>query len=137
MSRRILPFAALALLAACEATGPCGSPPLPQAPTPAEVAGAAIPPRQGATTYLCADGTVVRAEYPKAVEDGGTGRGGAILDIDGNRVRMIEGASASGVRYIGGGFQWWTKGLQDATLAPLPDGDAIADDPGTACRAAE
>lgn len=64
------------------------------------------------------------------------GRGGAILDIDDSRVRMVQGASASGVRYIGGGFQWWTKGLQDATLAPLPNGDAIADDPGTACRAA-
>ena len=137
MSRCVLPCAALALLAACEATGPGGSPPLAQAPSPADVAGAAIPPRQDATTYLCADGTVVRAEYPEAGEDGVMGRGGAILDIDGNRVRMIEGASASGVRYIGGGFQWWTKGLQDATLAPLPNGADIAEAPGTACRAAE
>lgn len=137
MSGQFLPFAALALLAACKAADPTGPSQLPPAPSPAEVAGAAIPPRQNATTYLCSDGTVVRAEYPKPGEDGVLGRSGAILDIDGNRVRMIEGASASGVRYIGGGFQWWTKGLLDATLAPVPDGDAIADDPGTACRATE
>jgi membrane-bound inhibitor of C-type lysozyme len=137
MSRRLFPLAALAFLAACETPDPGGPLPLPSAPSPAEVSVAPLPPRQDATTYLCADGTVVRAEYPEADEDGVLGRGGAILDIDGNRVRMIEGASASGVRYIGGGFQWWTKGLQDATLSPLPDGDAIADDPGTACRAAE
>ena len=43
MSHRVLPFAALALLAACDSTVPGDAQPLPQAPTPAEVAGAAIP----------------------------------------------------------------------------------------------
>ena len=100
------------------------------APTPNEVAAAAIPPRQGARTYLCSDGRAVRAEYPE--DDGPLSV--ALVDFGEGRTRMIQATSASGVRYIGGGWQWWTRGGQLASLAPLGPNESLASAPGVECR---
>ncbi|EYD74430.1 hypothetical protein Rumeso_03967 [Rubellimicrobium mesophilum DSM 19309] len=139
MRSLLIPLAALALVAACEETA-TGTTPLPGsgvgAPRPNEVAAAGIPPRQGFLTYLCADGRVVQAQYGNS-DDAimSAGQNAAYLYVDGRSIRMLQGVSASGVRYIGGGYQWWTRGLQTANLAPLGPNESTATDPGTECRA--
>jgi membrane-bound inhibitor of C-type lysozyme len=78
-----------------------------------------------ATAYRCDDGRQVQASYP------GTDR--ALLSVDGTSHRLALAHSASGARYVGEGWQWWTKGPQ-AWLAPLHAGESIASAPGIACR---
>jgi hypothetical protein len=129
----------LAALAACDdaVMGPAPGPRTDGAPTPAQVAGAAIPPRPGYTTFLCANGQVVRQQDRN--DDGPLrlpGDRSRIVEVDGQSIPMIEASSASGVRYIGGGLQWWTRGLQTATLAPLGPNESFASAPGTPCRSA-
>jgi membrane-bound inhibitor of C-type lysozyme len=48
---------------------------------------------------------------------------------------MVAAASASGARYVGGGWEWWTKGLTEGTLSPLEPGESIASAPGLVCTA--
>jgi membrane-bound inhibitor of C-type lysozyme len=140
MRRLLIPLAAVGFLGACEdfATGPAA--PLPGsgigAPGPNAVAASGIPPRQGFLTYLCANGQVVQAQYEDTSESNVMNpvQSGAFVYIDGRGIRMLQGASANGVRYIGGGYQWWTRGLQTANLAPLGPNESTASDPGTECR---
>ena len=146
MRNLLIPLAAIGFLAACEEmeTGTAG--PLPGsgvgAPGLNAVAAAGIPPRQGFLTYLCANGQVVQAQYDDRAggsddSDGvlmTAGQRGAFIYIDGRGTRMLQGASANGVRYIGGGYQWWTRGLQTANLAPLGPNESTASNPGTECR---
>jgi len=137
MSRLLLAVIATSGLAACETlprTSVAGPPTGATAPTPSEVAGIGVPPRGDAVTYFCADGTVVQADYPDEGEADRLGNTARLL-INGESVRMIPATSASGVRYIGGGLQWWTRGLTVASLAPLGPGESIASAPGTECRA--
>jgi membrane-bound inhibitor of C-type lysozyme len=101
--RPCLVFAAAALLAACQ-------PPRPVAP---------------AVAYRCDDGRRLQVSYQ--------GIGQAVLAMDGATYRLAIARSASGARYVGGGWQWWTKGAQ-AWLAPLGAGEGIASAPGVACR---
>ena len=139
MRRFALSLLMIGALAACEGgPAPTGAPQPGSgaAPGPSEVAAAAIPPWPDAVSYLCANGQVVRAEYPDS-DDDSMGSNSTRLTVDGRSVRMVPGVSASGVRYIGGGLQWWTRGRQTATLAPLAPGESIASAPGTACRSAE
>jgi len=139
----LVPLAAVGLLAACEEMATGAAPPVPGssigAPGPNAVAAAGIPPRQDFVTYLCANGQVVQAQYENSDSDAGNaimsvGQSGAYLYIDGQGVRMLQGVSANGVRYIGGGYQWWTRGLQTANLAPLGPNESTATNPGTECR---
>ncbi|TNC52792.1 hypothetical protein FHG66_00400 [Rubellimicrobium rubrum] len=135
MRRSVPALLLISAVAACEAIpAPTGAPRpgSASAPSPSEVAAASIPPLRDAVTYLCADGRVVQAEYPE--NDDPVGGNSARLVIDGQSVRMVQGVSASGVRYIGGGLQWWTRGLRTATLAPLAAGESLASVPGTECR---
>ena len=74
--------------------------------------------------YRCADGRDVEIIY---------GGGAAVLTIAGQPVQMTAAASASGVRYIGGGWQWWSKGLRDGALAPLAAGEDVASAAGVRC----
>jgi len=146
MRSLLIPLAAIGLLAACDDLATGVAAPLPGsgigAPGPNAVAGAGIPPRQGFLTYLCANGQVVQAQYEDRAggsEDGveaalSAGPSGAFVTIDGRGIRMLQGASANGVRYIGGGYQWWTRGLQTANLAPLGPNESTATNPGTECR---
>jgi membrane-bound inhibitor of C-type lysozyme len=51
--------------------------------------------------YTCTKGTKVQASY----------NGNRARVVVGNKVYlMTQALSASGVRYIGGGYTWWTKG---------------------------
>jgi membrane-bound inhibitor of C-type lysozyme len=51
--------------------------------------------------YTCAKGTNVQATY-----NGNRAR----VVVNGRIYLMTQAISASGVRYIGGGYTWWSKG---------------------------
>lgn len=89
-------------------------------------AAAATAPRRS-TTYQCEDQKRFVASYPDAST--------VILTYKGH-VRTLKAApSADGVRYVGAGWQWWTKGMTRGTLAKLKPGEKIASAPGVACTA--
>jgi membrane-bound inhibitor of C-type lysozyme len=79
-------------------------------------------------SYACADGRVVQATYP----DTNT----AQIKINGEAHTLRIAISADGARYTGDGWQWWTKGMHDGSLAPLAAGETIANAPSVACHAA-
>lgn len=108
-------------LASCE-RGPVPSMNAVKAASPA-----AVNPDAGVRTYLCEDGRTVEAGYPD--------RDTAVVDVGGHAHPLKAQVSADGVRYVGFGLQWWTKGLQEARLSRLKDGESIASDPGVICRA--
>lgn len=77
--------------------------------------------------YVCSDGNLVQAKYPDAQT--------AIVQFhDGTHILHVA-ISGSGARYIGDGWQWWTKGMHEGMLAPLATGENIASAPGVDCRA--
>ncbi len=91
---------------------------------------ASLPPAPAAAattlTYTCGS-RIVQASYP----DTDT----AVLVFDQQTHRLHVAISASGARYVGDGWQWWTKGMQQAFLAPLASGETYASAPGVECRA--
>lgn len=42
--------------------------------------------------------------------------------------------SASGARYVGDGWQWWGKGLEEGNLAVMIEGEEFASDSGKLCK---
>ena len=77
--------------------------------------------------YVCSDGQVVQASYP----DTDT----ALVNIKGSTHTLHSAMSGSGARYIGDGWQWWTKGMHDGLLAPLAVGESFASATGVSCHA--
>lgn len=77
------------------------------------------------TRYLCEDGSAVEAVYPDV--------NSARIRYKGQSIEMKLAVSASGARYTGGGWQWWTKGLTEGYLTPLPPGEEIAPTTGITC----
>jgi membrane-bound inhibitor of C-type lysozyme len=77
--------------------------------------------------YSCTDGRVVTATYPDQTT--------AILAFSGQTLTLTIAPSADGARYTGHSWQWWSKGMHDASLAPLAAGETIATAPGTPCHA--
>lgn len=90
---------------------------------------AAVNPDPGVRTYVCADGRRVQAGYPD--------RDTAVVEVDGHAYTLKAQVAADGVRYAGFGLQWWTKGMREARLSRLKDGETIASDPGVVCRTEE
>lgn len=105
--------------------GPAGQSPVvtirPFALAPLPDAGAKV------LTYTCASGRTVRASYP----DTDT----AVLVMGGQTRTLHIAISADGARYVDPQWEWWTKGMHDAWLAPLAPGETIASAPGEACTA--
>ncbi len=68
--------------------------------------------------FRCHGGLTVIARYvdPTTV----------VLRFAGRRRVLTQAVSADGARYIGGGWQWWGKGLDKAALDRLPPGQTIA-----------
>ena len=100
--------------------------------TPAADTAQSTVPKAGAPAaepvrYSCADGTTVEARYPTTDT--------AQIVHAGKTVDMKIAMSASGARYVGGGWQWWTKGMTDGMLAPLKPGEETASAAGTSCTA--
>jgi len=77
-------------------------------------------------TYLCDDGVTVKATYPT--------QDTAKIIYKSQTFDMTIVPSASSARYIGAGWQWWSKGGVEAYLAPLAVGETIASDKGISCR---
>jgi membrane-bound inhibitor of C-type lysozyme len=104
------------------------SPAAETAESKAPKADAAATPATELVRYSCADGSTVEARYPTPET--------AQIVTAGKTVDMTIAQSASGARYVGGGWQWWTKGMTDGMLAPLKPGEDIASAAGTTCTSA-
>ena len=52
--------------------------------------------------YQCKSGEMIAATYPSTDS--------ATINYKGSDYSMQISVSASGARYVGGGFEWWTKG---------------------------
>lgn len=78
-------------------------------------------------TYTCEDGRTVYATYPDTET--------AVLRFDAQIHHLHTAVSADGARYVGEHWQWWSKGMHDATLAKLKPGEQLASATGVACRA--
>lgn len=76
-------------------------------------------------TYYCPDDSFIDAWYPTP----GTAR----IVYQGQSIEMISAVSASGARYVGGGWQWWTRGMTEGQLSPLAEGENIASAGGMTC----
>jgi membrane-bound inhibitor of C-type lysozyme len=112
----------LLLLGACERKHPPVATAAPKAPVVAPVN-----PDPGVRTLRCDDGRSVQAGYPD--------RETAVVEVDGHAYTLKAQTAASGVRYVGFGLQWWTKGLNEARLSRLKDGETVASEAGVVCRA--
>jgi membrane-bound inhibitor of C-type lysozyme len=97
--------------------------------TPAARLDATEPPARASdvTRYVCPDGSTVEARYPTTET--------AQITFEGRTIAMRIALSADGARYVGGGWQWWAKGMTEGTLAPLAPGEEIASAPGVLCTA--
>jgi len=78
-------------------------------------------------SYACEDGRTVQASYP----DTST----AVLSLEGQSHHLHIAISADGARYVGKHWQWWTKGMHDAWLSPLRNGETYPSASGVACHA--
>lgn len=117
--RRVCLLLCLALGACQRGTAPAASPPA--------IAAGPVNPDAGVRAYRCEDGRTVEAGYPD--------RDTAVVDVGGHAYTLKAQSAASGVRYVGFGLQWWTKGLQEGRLARLKEGETIASEAGVLCRA--
>jgi len=117
--KRTLP--ALLLLAGCDGATVTSTSNMVDSATPV----AATDAGQGAN-FVCADGRTVRAVFldPETLT----------LHIGSDTIAMHGATAASGARYIGEGWQWWTKGLQQASLTRLKPGEEIASANGVECK---
>lgn len=113
---RVLVAAAALALAACQPDD-AGS----VAPAAAPAAVNADPK---VTLYACEDGQQIEAGYPDAQS--------AMIKVRGRPYPLKAAEAASGVRYVGYGLQWWTKGTE-ATLSELKAGEEIASGQGIRC----
>ncbi|MCZ2155250.1 MAG: MliC family protein [Bryobacterales bacterium] len=108
-------FASVLLLNACRST----------APESTTSTGAQT--EATATHYSCDDGSVVEAKYPTPNT--------AQVVYKNQSIEMKQVVSASGARYTGGGWQWWTKGSTEGWISPLQPGEEISSAAGIPCTA--
>lgn len=94
-----------------------------QAGAPSGASATHTPP----AVYHCTDGRTVLARYPTTDT--------AALALQGQTYTLRIAVSASGARYVGDGWQWWTKGMHEARLAPLERGESHASTPALECTA--
>src|ERR1700712_4294169 len=109
---RLAPFALLVAITACQKAEP-----VPRASEPA-MASSAVNPDAAVVVYLCADGQRIQAGYPSPDT--------AVITVKGRPYTLDRAVSADGVRYVGYGLQWWTKGMNKAALSVLKPGEVVA-----------
>ncbi len=95
--RRSRPAMALPLVLVALALTACSSPE-PEPP----VSDVAVADASAPLTYRCESGRTVEASYPT--------NSTAVVQYEGQTYPMTIAVSASGARYVGEGFEWWTKG---------------------------
>lgn len=78
-----------------------------------------------ASVLHCENGDVVEVGYAADM---------AVVRYKGRRYVMHTAISGSGARYVGGGMQWWTKGFDEGTIAPLKPGEQVASAEPVVCR---
>jgi membrane-bound inhibitor of C-type lysozyme len=127
MRALLLVAAALLPLGACKKPQAAQPPPPTTAFPPAKAPGGEVNPPVQVLTYDCADGRVIEAGYPT--------QDTAVIKTPEHSFNLAIVPSGSGARYVGYGLQWWTKGMSEARLSKLKDGEDIASDPGVACKA--
>lgn len=116
-------------LSACDAPEPGPSPrraDLAAAPA-AEALGGGASLGENPSVYRCEDGRVVRVAYPDSET--------AILQIGGETQPLKVAPSASGARYVGGGWQWWSRGMDEGMISSLAPGEDLASAASVICRA--
>ncbi|MBN3857296.1 lysozyme inhibitor [Paraburkholderia sp. Ac-20340] len=57
-------------------------------------------------SYTCADGKTFKVSYLNAAN----GQSFALVPVDGRKFLLVGVVAASGVRYVGAKYAWWTKG---------------------------
>ena len=65
-------------------------------------------------SYQCESGETITAIYPNTDS--------ATIEYKGTSYDMQIDVSGSGARYVGGEFEWWTKGSEGTLLHHLADG---------------
>lgn len=104
------PAAPVAALAAAVKPVPAAiSKPAIAPPAKPAVAAAAPSSAEPAVAYRCASGGIVIATYYPDEDR-------AVVTYRGKTVPMQIAMSASGARYVGGGFVWWTRGATEGSL---------------------
>ncbi|WP_434779001.1 MliC family protein [Neisseria sp. Ec49-e6-T10] len=76
-------------------------------------------------TMRCDDGQIFRIAYPDQDH--------AVMSYNKELILLKNATSASGARYIGEGWQWWTKG-SEGNLAVLAGNEAVASAVGVNCK---
>lgn len=82
--------------------------------------------RSTVQSYRCDDGATLEVRYPT--------QHAARIVHQGQTLDMTLARSASGARYTGSGWEWWSKGRLQASLAPLADGGRIVPERRVTCR---
>lgn len=62
-------------------------------------------------TYQCNSGRIVKASYHSSTT--------VIVEYEGRAREMLIAISGSGARYVGGGLEWWTKGMGPGAAGTL------------------
>lgn len=57
-------------------------------------------------SYTCANGKTFKVSYLNA----SNGQSFALVPVDGRKVLLVGVVAASGVKYVGDRYAWWTKG---------------------------
>lgn len=81
------------------------------------------------TKFICDNGETFKIAYPD--------KDTAIMEYYGELLILKNVVSASGARYIGEGWQWWGRGLDNGELSVLIGDETIASSQGTECIADE
>jgi membrane-bound inhibitor of C-type lysozyme len=122
----------LAVLAPCFVSAQDTGSVVARAVTPKPVATVMPPGQLTLAAYGCATDQVLQARYlPREADQ--RSRSIVYLTIDGERVRLVEVPSTSGVLYIGGGWQWWTDRIEQGRLARLEPGELSSSNLGALC----
>jgi membrane-bound inhibitor of C-type lysozyme len=83
-------------------------------------------PHQPASVLHCENGETVEVGYSGDL---------AIVTYKNREHAMRTAISGSGARYVGDGLEWWTKGLEEGTIAVLPPGEQVSSGERVVCRA--
>jgi membrane-bound inhibitor of C-type lysozyme len=83
-------------------------------------------PHQPAAVLHCENGETVEVGYAGDL---------ALVTYKNRTHRMRTALSGSGARYVGDGLEWWTKGFEAGTIAPVREGEETASGERVACRA--
>lgn len=115
------PLTSICALAAALLVSACASAPEATTPPPARDQSSSV----SLLTYRCESDALIRATYPTDAV--------ALVRYQGQTHEMRIARAASGVRYVGDGLQWWTKGngpgaggtLSRSSSADNADGEII------------